>query len=342
MNVKAVILPLSAHGSNSHPVISKENLESLKDWGQRQEASTHLVFPTFGCVYVWVVVCLRVKSSLGHHWDLLLKISQPGPFPACKDAPRWQLQPGFVSEGEPKAPWAGCTPMSCRPSCLHFPPAVVQPFQGMFCPHQDLQEVQDTQSQMLHLSHPFFGPSTLILGCASPNHWYQVILDMPLNVKDKSQLDLPLSDPDSCCRALQGMSVPGTGKCCAPQRLWGAQSLGLGSWMTGNGNGSQAPRLARADRPWKEKENRQKNSQQWFSLEAEGSREEILGGGTNKRNELQPCPSALSTARTHPCASGGGCRWEWGHWEDPFQGSCTIPLSALQNEQPLKLSPTHS
>lgn len=68
MNVKAVILPLSAQGSNSHPVISKENLESLKHWGQRQEASTHLVFPTFGCVYVvWDVVCLRVSSSLGDH-----------------------------------------------------------------------------------------------------------------------------------------------------------------------------------------------------------------------------------------------------------------------------------
>lgn len=52
MNVKAVILPLSAHVSNSHPVISKDNLESLKGWGQRQEASIHLVFPTFGCVYV--------------------------------------------------------------------------------------------------------------------------------------------------------------------------------------------------------------------------------------------------------------------------------------------------
>lgn len=52
MNVKAVILPLSAHVSNSHPAISKENLESLKDRGQRQEASIHLVFPTFGYVDV--------------------------------------------------------------------------------------------------------------------------------------------------------------------------------------------------------------------------------------------------------------------------------------------------
>lgn len=67
MNVKAVILPLSAHVSNSHPAISKENLESLKDRGQRQEASIHLVFPTFGCVdVVQDVVCLRVNSP----WEI--------------------------------------------------------------------------------------------------------------------------------------------------------------------------------------------------------------------------------------------------------------------------------
>lgn len=167
MNVKAVILPLSAHVSNSHPAISKENLESLKDRGQRQEASIHLVFPTFGCVdVVQDVVCLRVKFSLGDHRDLPSTNSQPGPFPAWKDVPRWQLQPGSVSEGgtaspgeaprAPRAAWLHPT-MSCRPptasSCAA---AVVQPFQGMLCPHQDPQEVQDTQSQMLHLSHPWF------------------------------------------------------------------------------------------------------------------------------------------------------------------------------------------
>lgn len=35
MNVKAVILPLSPRVSNSHPVISKENLETSKEPGPK-------------------------------------------------------------------------------------------------------------------------------------------------------------------------------------------------------------------------------------------------------------------------------------------------------------------
>jgi len=58
MNLKAVILPLSPHVSNSHPVISKENLEISKEQGPK---SGGLAPPGF--VHVWFCLCF-LRCSL--------------------------------------------------------------------------------------------------------------------------------------------------------------------------------------------------------------------------------------------------------------------------------------